>query len=139
MPPVHREGYREPLERGYAMRLTLQKASKIEQQNAALRAELRAAKRKIKELRQAVRTPKSVRLDQTEIDLLSRIADCDINQAFPVDFAADLELVPARLDYHLQRLVDGGYIDVLFTDPALGDSFGITQKGRHALVKRHRL
>jgi DNA-binding MarR family transcriptional regulator len=139
MPPVHREGYREPFERGYAMRLTLQKASKIEQQNAALRAELRAAKRKIKELRQAVERSAGIRLDKTEIDLLSRIAECDIDQAFAVDFAADLDLTPARLDYHLQRLVDGSYIDVLFTDSALGDSFGITQKGRHALVKRHRL
>ena len=120
------------------MRLTLQKASKIEQQNASLRAELRAARRKIKELQQVVKGSADIRLDRTEIDLLSRIADCDIDQAFPVDFAADLELVPARLDYHLQRLVDGGYVNVLFTDSALGENFSVAQKGRHALIKRQR-
>lgn len=121
------------------MRLTLQKVSKIEQHNASLRAELRAAKRKIKELRQAVKRSADIRLDQTEIDLLARISECDIDDAFTVDFAADLGVAPAKLDFHLQRLVDGGYIDVLFTDSALGENFSITQKGRHALVKRQRL
>ena len=106
-------------------------------QTAALRAELKAAKRKIRELERQVGRSRNVRLDQIELDLLRRIANCEIDSGFTVDFAADMDLAPARLDYHLQRLVDGGYIELLFTDSALGDDFAITQKGRGRLVKIH--
>lgn len=119
------------------MQLSAENLRKIEQRNAALQAELAAAKRKIQDLEREIRRSRAIRLDQVELDLLRRIADCDVNTGFAVDFAADTDLAPARLDYHLQRLVDGGYIGILFTDSALGDDFAITQKGRHALVKKH--
>jgi hypothetical protein len=50
-----------------------------------------------------------------------------------------MDLAPAKMDFHLQRLIDGGYVKVLFTDSALGDNFSIRQKGRLALVRRHLL
>jgi len=121
------------------MQLSVTKVRTVEQQNAALKAELRAAKRKIRTLEREVGRSRSVRPDHTEIDLLRRIAECDVDEGFAVNFAADLNLAPAKLDYHLQRLLDGGYVELLFTDSALGDDFGITQKGRLALVKRHAL
>ena len=121
------------------MQLSAENLRKIEQRNAALQAELKAAKRKIHDLERKIGRSRAIRLDQVEVDLLRRIGDCDINTGFAVDFAADTDLAPARLDYHLQRLVDGGYIEILFTDSALGDDFAVTQKGRQALVKRHLL
>jgi hypothetical protein len=60
-----------------------------------------------------------------------------MDHAFPVDFAKTLKLPPPRLDYHLQRLVSARCLDVLFEDPELGNNFGITQKGREVLVKKH--
>jgi len=121
------------------MQLSVTKLKTISEQNAALRAELKAAKRKIRTLeRQTGRSPQ-IRLDQVELDLLQRIADCDIDSGFAVDFAADMELAPAKLDFHLQRLVDAGYAELLFTDSALGDDFAITQKGRRTLVRKRLL
>jgi hypothetical protein len=119
------------------MQLSTEKLRRIEGRNAALQAELRAAKRKIRSLEREVGRSRAIRPDQVELDLLSHLAECDINDGFAVNFAADMELTPAKLDYHLQRLVDGGYVELLFTDSALGDSFTITQKGRLALVKKH--
>ena len=121
------------------MQLSATKPKTISEINAALRAELKAAKRKIRTLERQVGRSSRIRPDQVELDLMRRIADCDIDSGFAVDFAADMNLTPARLDYHLQRLVDGGYIEMLFTDSALGDDFAITQKGRQALVKKHLL
>jgi DNA-binding MarR family transcriptional regulator len=121
------------------MQLSDEKAYKIAQQNAVLKAELRAARRKIRALQQEVGRSGNVRLDRDELDLLARIAECEIDDGFAVTFAGDLHLAPAKLDYHLQRLVDGGYIELLFTDSALGDNFSVTQKGRYALVKKHLL
>lgn len=112
---------------------------RIEKEKATLRAQLKAAKRKIQTLERQVGRSQDVRINQIEVDLLVRIAECDFEDAFTITFAADLGLPNARLDYHLQRLIDGGYLEVLFTDSALGGNFGITQKGRHALVKRHLL
>lgn len=119
------------------MELSARKPNRIEEQNAALRAELRVAKRKIQALEREVGRSHKIRLDQVELDLLRQIAECDINEGFPVNFAESMDLAPARLDFHLQRLVDGGYTEVLFTDSAFGDNFAITQKGRYALVKKH--
>ncbi len=106
---------------------------------AALRAELRVAKKKIRELEKELGRSERIRLDKTELVLLDNIARCDIDNAFPVDFAAGLNLAKPRLDYHLQRLVDAAYIKLLFRDSALGDNFAVTQKGRKALVKKHLL
>lgn len=121
------------------MQLSVTKLKTITEQNAALTAELKAAKRKIRTLERQVGRSPQIRLDQVELDLLRRIADCDVDSGFAVDFAANLDLAPAKLDFHLQRLVDAGYVELLFTDSALGDDFAITQKGRQALVKRHLL
>jgi hypothetical protein len=121
------------------MQLSATKAKIIEQQNVALRAELRAAKRKIRALERVAGRSQAVQPDHVELDLLRHLADCNVDDGFAVTFAEEMDLAPARLDYHLQRLVDGGYMELLFTDSALGDSFGITQKGRHALVKKHLL
>jgi hypothetical protein len=124
------------------MELLARKTHEIERQNAALRAQLRTAKRKIRALEREIgRSERSERviLDQTELELLGRISECDVDNGFPVEFAADMALAPAGLDYHLQRLVDGGYVELLFTDSALGDNFGVTQRGRHALIRRRLL
>jgi hypothetical protein len=121
------------------MELSARKTHEIERQNAALRAQLRTAKRKIRALEREIGRSERVILDQTELELLGRISECDVDNGFPVEFAADLTLAPARLDYHLQRLVDGGYVELLFTDSALGDNFGVTQRGRHALIRRRLL
>lgn len=75
--------------------------------------------------------------DKTELILLGNIAECDIDSAFPVEFTKGLDLSQPRLDYHLQRLVDGRYVDILFEDSALGQNFSVTQKGRAVLVKKH--
>jgi hypothetical protein len=121
------------------MQLSHENAHKIAKQNAALRAELRAARRKIRDLQRAVGRSREIRLNRIELDLLARIADCDLDDGFAVTFAEGIDLAPAKLDYHLQRLVDGMYIEVLFTDSTLGDNFSVTQKGRHALVRKHLL
>lgn len=121
------------------MQLSTEKPRKTEGTITELQAQLRAAQSKIKQLERKIGRSRTIRLDQVELDLLRRIADCDVNSGFAVEFAAGMDLAPARLDYHLQRLVDGGYIELLFTDSALGDSFGISQKGRTALVRKHLL
>jgi hypothetical protein len=111
-------------------------STRPEKQTATLKAELRAAKRKIQALERKLGRSRRIRLDQVELELLGRIAECDLNDGFAVTFAEGMNLAPAKLDYHLQRLVDGGYIDLLFTDSALGDDFAITQRGRERLVKK---
>lgn len=105
-------------------------------ENEALKVELRVANAKIQLLeRQIARSS----LDKTEIALLDKIAQCDIETGFEVNFAEDLHLSKPRLDYHLQRLVNAGCVEVLFVDPSLGENFAITQDGREVLVKRHLL
>jgi|GEM_PF-5558231 len=119
------------------MDVSARKATELAKQNAMLRAELREAKRKIRTLERATGRSSAIRLDHVELDLLTQIAQSDLYEGFAVNFVESMDLSPARLDYHLQRLVDGGYIETLFTDSALGDDFAITQKGRYALVKKH--
>jgi hypothetical protein len=118
------------------MQLTAQKAQQVVRQNAALRAQLRAARQKIKALVTEVERSERIILDKTELTLLSIIADSGIEDGFTVDLIEPTGLTPVRLEYHLQRLFDGGYIEVLFIDPTLGDNFAITQQGRYALVNK---
>jgi hypothetical protein len=119
------------------MQLTAKKAQKIASENAILKAQLRTAKRLIRDLRKEIGRSAGISLDSEDMAVLHAVADCDAENGYAVDLAEILGFASARLDYHLQKLVDGSYVDVLFTDPALGACFGITQKGRRSLVKRH--
>ena len=121
------------------MELSARKAQQIERQNATLRARLRVANRKIRSLEREVGRSREIRPDLTEMDLLRQLAECEFGDGFAVNFAADAGLAPAKIDYHLQRLIDGGFIELLFTDSAFGDCFGLSQRGRRALVKSHLL
>ncbi len=105
-------------------------------ENESLKTELRVAKERILLLEQQVARST---LDKTEISLLDKIAQCDIETGFEVNFFEDLHLSKPRLDYHLQRLVNAGCVEVLFVDPELGENFAITQDGREVLVKKHLL
>jgi hypothetical protein len=109
-------------------------------ENAALRADLRAAKKTIRELEREAARARNISLGKNDLAVLDKIAQFDLDEgAFPVQVSENLNLLKPRMDYHLQRLVDGGYIEIVFVDPTLGENFVITQKGRKALVKKHLL
>ena len=122
------------------MELSAQKAHEIARQNAALRARLRTAKRKIRDLEREIERSERMSPDQADLAVLQVVAESNIETGFTVDFAEKLDVgAAARLDYHLQKLIDGGYVELLFTDSALGGNFAVTQRGRTALVKKHLL
>lgn len=122
------------------MEISARKTHEIERQNATLRAQLRTAKRKIRALETKVGRSVRIVLDKTDLAVLQAVAESNVDTAFAVDFAEKLDLgAAARLDYHLQKLIDGGYIELLFIDSALGGNFGVTQRGRNMLVKKHLL
>jgi DNA-binding MarR family transcriptional regulator len=112
----------------------------IKTENAVLKTELRAAKKKIRKLEKQAARARDISLGKNDLTVLDKIAQFDLDEgAFPVQVSENLNLLKARMDYHLQRLVDGGYIEIVFVDPTLGENFVITQKGRKALVKKHLL
>lgn len=108
-------------------------------ENLILKSQLRTAKSRIKTLKRDLKRSQLPELDQTEVDLLLNIAECDLEESFEVTFAENLRLSKPSLDFHLTRLVKNGCVDILFVDPALGENFAITQKGRETLFKRHLL
>ena len=99
---------------------------------AALRGQLRSAKAQIRHLKDIL---KGRELDPVEYDLLYRIGEAHIDDAFEVSFYESLEVSKTRLEFHLTRLLKRGYIEVRFVDPEFGDNFAITQKGRNALFQ----
>jgi len=106
-------------------------------ESAKLRLKLQQAEAEIRRLKLQIKTLEEISLDELEEKLLVSIADSDIDDAFEVSFAEYLHLSKTRLEFHLQRLVDAGYAQILFADPALGPNFSITQKGREFLVKNN--
>lgn len=108
-------------------------------ENLILKSQLRSAKHKIKSLKRDLRRSQTPELDQTEVNLLLNIAECDLEESFEVTFAENLRLSKPSLDFHLTRLVKNGCVDILFVDPMLGENFAITQKGREVLFKNHQL
>ena len=110
--------------------------SALAAENKLLKAELKEAKDTITRLEQYIAR---TRLDETEIALLRKIADCIIDDSFEVTFAEDSKLSKPRLDYHLERLVNAGCVEVLFVDPELGENFAITEDGRQLLVTKQLL
>lgn len=108
-------------------------------ENLILKSQLRSAKNKIKTLKRDLKKSQVPEFDQTEINLLLNIAECDLEESFEVTFAENLRLSKPSLDFHLTRLVKSGCVDILFVDPTLGENFAITQKGRETLHKRNLL
>jgi hypothetical protein len=109
-------------------------------ENLALKTELRSVKRRIRDLEREAARARDIKLGKLDLVVLDKIAQFDLDEgAFPVQVSEGLDLLKPRMDYHLQRLVDGDYIDIAFVDPTLGENFTITQKGRKALVKKHLL
>ena len=117
----------------------MEQPNAIRKENLILKSRLRSAKKEIKDLRRDIKRSQMPELDKVEIDLLMNIAECDLEEAFEVTFAENLRLSKPSLDFHLTRLVKNGCVDILFVDPALGENFSITQKGRETLFKRHLL
>jgi len=110
----------------------------ILKENQILRSQLRSAKNRIKNLKRGVKRS-TAELDETEIDLLQTVAEADINESFEVDFAEKFRLSKASLDFHLTNLIKSGCLKILFVDPAFGENFAITQKGREVLFNRNLL
>lgn len=111
----------------------------ILRENQILKYQLRTAKNQIKNLKRDVKRSQIAELDEIEIDLLVNLGEVDINESFEVDFAEKFRMSKASLDFHLTKLIKSGYVSILFVDPALGENFAITQKGREVLFKNHQL
>src|SRR5690349_3882985 len=108
---------------------------KILKENQILKLRLKSAKNKIRDLRRATKI--SSELDETEIGLLETLAEADINESFEIDFAEKFRLSKASLDFHLTNLIKSGFVSIRFVDPAFGENFAITQKGRRTLFDRN--
>jgi hypothetical protein len=104
-------------------------------QQDKIKSQLHSAKQQIKNLRRDLKKLQTPKLDQIEVSLLQCIADCDMDDAFEVTFAEVLKLSKPQLDFHLTRLLKAHCIEILFTDPLLGENFAITQKGREVLFR----
>jgi len=117
----------------------LSRQKEILRENQILKSRLRSAKNKIRDLKRGAKLPQNPELDETEIDLLQTISEADINESFEVDFAEKFRLSKASLDFHLTNLIKSGCIKILFVDPAFGENFAITQKGREVLFNRNLL
>lgn len=111
----------------------------ILKENQILKSQLRTAKNQIKNLKRDVKKSQIPELDETELDLLSTLAEADINESFEIDLAEKFRLSKASLDFHLTKLIKSGCLNILFEDPAFGENFAITQKGREVLFKNHQL
>ena len=115
------------------------KQAELETENAILKDDLRKAnteianlKRRVEELRHADD------IDEIELRLLNQIAHLDYDNAFAENIAHGLELSPARVDYHIQRLEDWGYVECGLVDD-FGPHYSPTQEGRALLLKKNLL
>ena len=111
----------------------------ILRENQILKSRLRTAKNQIRNLKRDVKRSQISELDETEIDLLAALAEADINESFEIDLAEQFQLSKASLDFHLTKLIKTGCVNILFEDPAFGENFAITQKGRQVLFNRNLL
>src|SRR5688572_5614147 len=106
-------------------------------ENAILKDDLRKANAEIAKLKKQVEdlTHKDD-LDETEIDLLHRVAQTDYDNATAQIIGQRLNISPVRLDYHFARLEESGYIEGGLIDD-FGLHYGLTQKGRALLIAKN--
>jgi predicted RNase H-like nuclease (RuvC/YqgF family) len=117
------------------------KHAAIDTENAILKDDLRHAKTEIAKLTKQVEQlshkeePPHVELDDTEIDLLKLIADLGYDNSTTEMIRLNRKQIPEqKLEYHLERLVQAGFILNVIYLPEAGWFFAMTQEGRTFLV-----
>lgn len=87
--------------------------------------------------RQAAAVAEVSDFDLLEIEILRTLADPHVSHfASPISLLLNENIT--RVEYYLQRLLDGGYADRR-VGPGLNFPYKITQKGREFLVRNHLL
>jgi hypothetical protein len=116
------------------------KYAATETENAILKDDLRKANAEVTKLKkQAEELSHKDDLDETELKLLHIIANLDYDDSVVTTLTPYFSDVSApRLDYHIQRLEDFGYLHSGIID-ARGIHYSITQEGRTFLLKKGRL
>jgi DNA-binding transcriptional ArsR family regulator len=105
-------------------------------ENAILKDDLRKANTEIVKLRKQVEdlTPKDD-LDEIEMQLLQRIVKYGPDNQYVGVFTQDMGLQRQRIEYHLQRLLETGYVESGLYDPDFGEHYELTQKARSLLIR----
>jgi predicted transcriptional regulator len=105
-------------------------------ENAILKDDLRKANTEIAKLRKQVEdlTPKDD-LDEIEMQLLQRIVKYGPDNQYVGVFTQDMGLQRQRIEYHLQRLLEIGYVESGLYDSDFGEHYELTQKARSLLIR----
>jgi len=124
-----------PALREQITQLNAQKAA-AETENAILKDDLRKLNAEIVKLKKQIEDliPKDD-LNEIEMDLLQRVVRYGPDNQYVGVFTQDMRLQRQRIEYHLQRLVETGYLESGLYDPDFGDHYELTQKARSLLIR----
>ena len=107
--------------------------AKLETENAILKDDLRSAKAEITKLKNQIEKVAHVELDKTHVEILKMLSDNRI-QPYAIVFSIALGLNEQRIEYHLEQLIDLGYIHRNFGLDT-PDWYELLQKGREYLIQ----
>ena len=105
-------------------------------ENAILKDDLRKAQAEIAKLKKQIEElTHSDNLDEIEMQLLQRIVRYGPDNQYVRVFTQNMGLQRQRIEYHLQRLIETGYVESGLYDADFGDHYELTQKARSLLIR----
>lgn len=113
------------------------KQAALETENAILKDDNRKLTLERQQLQDEInRLTHSADLDEIKIQTLAALAQHG-QSLYKSDLQARLQLQRTHIDYHVQELIDQGYLKMYNPRPGRMRTYGLTQKGRDYVIKNN--